>query len=391
MKYFNFVFLVLLVACQQQSKNVFEVSGTLKNAPGNTIYLVQASFTQMNPLIIDSTKLDNKGHFRLKGSKGEEGLYFLQVNGLNRPFISLVNDADHITVDGDFTASSPFKVQGSPATASLLDLNKQTDTQLSNVYALGKQADSLRNINASDTLLNFAKQRHDKAANDFKSYVLQYINNSKSPMACIIALDTYYADASLPSLKLAPLTEQEKKSFTQTLAQRFPKHQGAAQFTKSLLAEKQPDPAPEQQPNQAGKLINKPAPDFSLPDTSGKMISLSSFKGKYVLVDFWASWCNPCRGENPNVVKAFNQFKNKNFTVLSVSLDKDKKAWLKAIADDHLAWTHVSDLKFWDSKVVPLYGIDGIPYNVLVDPSGIIIAEGLREEALPEKLAQVLK
>ncbi|MFN5427984.1 MAG: peroxiredoxin family protein, partial [Bacteroidota bacterium] len=129
----------------------------------------------------------------------------------------------------------------------------------------------------------------------------------------------------------------------------------------------------------------------TLPDPSGKMISLKSFRGKYVLVDFWASWCGPCRQENPTVVAAFNRFKDKNFTVLGVSLDDNKAKWLKAIQDDKLAWTHVSDLKQWESIVVSLYQFQGIPYNVLIDPDGKIIASELRGDDLEKMLASVLK
>jgi thiol-disulfide isomerase/thioredoxin len=122
------------------------------------------------------------------------------------------------------------------------------------------------------------------------------------------------------------------------------------------------------------------------------MISLSSFRGKYVLVDFWASWCKPCRMENPVVVKAYQQFKNRNFTVLGVSLDQPgaKDDWMKAVMKDGLTWTQVSDLKFWDSAVVSLYQISGIPYNVLIDPQGKIIAESLRGDDLSATLDKLL-
>ncbi len=135
------------------------------------------------------------------------------------------------------------------------------------------------------------------------------------------------------------------------------------------------------------------APDFTQNDPTGKPISLSSFKGKYVLLDFWASWCGPCRQENPNVVKAYNQYKSKNFTVLSVSLDKPegKQAWLQAIKDDNLAWNHVSDLKFWNNDVAKLYGIQSIPGNFLIDPTGKIVAKDLRGNDLEQTLAQMLK
>ena len=123
--------------------------------------------------------------------------------------------------------------------------------------------------------------------------------------------------------------------------------------------------------------IGKVAPEFSLPDTAGVSVSLSDFRGKYVLLDFWASWCPPCRRENPNVVKAFNEYKDKNFTIVGISLDKDKSKWMKAIADDNLAWTHLSDLKYWDSEIPALYGVRGIPANVLLDPDGVIVAKNI--------------
>jgi thiol-disulfide isomerase/thioredoxin len=121
------------------------------------------------------------------------------------------------------------------------------------------------------------------------------------------------------------------------------------------------------------------------------MIALSSFRGKYVLVDFWASWCGPCRQENPNVVAAYKQYSNKNFTILGVSLDKAKEPWVKAIKDDQLTWTHVSDLKYWESSVVPMYNIQGIPFNVLLDPQGNIVATNLRGTSLQAKLSEVIK
>ena len=138
-------------------------------------------------------------------------------------------------------------------------------------------------------------------------------------------------------------------------------------------------------------LVGQQAPDFALPDVSGKEVKLSSFRGKYVLVDFWASWCAPCREENPNVVKAYNKYKDKNFTILGVSLDDQKNQWVDAIEMDGLTWTQVSDLKHWNSIVVPLYHFEGIPHNVLIDPEGNIIAESLRGIMLDMQLEKMLK
>ncbi|MDI9338469.1 MAG: TlpA disulfide reductase family protein [Alphaproteobacteria bacterium] len=142
--------------------------------------------------------------------------------------------------------------------------------------------------------------------------------------------------------------------------------------------------------SQSYPLLNRQAPELKMPNEKGVMFSSYSLKGKYVLIDFWASWCGPCRKENPNVVRAYQKFKNKNFTILGVSLDKNKQSWLDAIKQDNLAWYQISDLKYWQSAATELFYFDGIPFNVLVDPTGKIIASGLRGQDLETKLQQVL-
>ena len=133
------------------------------------------------------------------------------------------------------------------------------------------------------------------------------------------------------------------------------------------------------------------APDFTLPDVDGNQVSLSSFRGKYVLVDFWAAWCPDCRKENPNIVAAWEKFKDKNFAVLGVSLDRNRDQWLAAIEKDNLAWTQVSDLKYWSSDAAVLYCIRWIPMSYLIDPEGKIVAIGLEGEELHKKLEELLK
>ena len=139
-----------------------------------------------------------------------------------------------------------------------------------------------------------------------------------------------------------------------------------------------------------GKLaIGAPAPEISLPQPSGEVLKLSDLRGQYVLIDFWASWCGPCRKENPNVRKVYAKYHDKGFEILGVSLDKNSSAWLNAIQQDDLQWKHISDLKYWQSSVVPEYQIKGIPLTFLVDPEGNIAAKNLRGPSLEAKLAEI--
>lgn len=140
-----------------------------------------------------------------------------------------------------------------------------------------------------------------------------------------------------------------------------------------------------------GSMVGYPANNFTQSTPEGKSVKLSDYKGKYVLIDFWASWCKPCRMENPNVVAAYNRFKDKGFTVLGVSMDSNKEAWINAIRADNLTWQHVSDLKGWGNEVGIMYGVKGIPQNFLVDREGKIVAKNLRGAELDEKLAEIIK
>lgn len=155
------------------------------------------------------------------------------------------------------------------------------------------------------------------------------------------------------------------------------------------MAEAQKNP-PKQAAPQSAVSTGQVAPEISLPTPEGELMKLSDLRGKVVLVDFWASWCKPCRAENPNVVRMYNKYKDQGFEIYGVSLDRTKDAWLKAIEKDGLTWHHVSDLKFWNSEAAQTYGVRGIPYTVLLDKEGKIVAESLRGQALEDKVASML-
>lgn len=364
----------LITACKGKKHEGFEVSGVIKNAPGKKILLIETPSAITQPVVLDSTLVKDNGSFALKGRAIEEGIFRLSLE--NGPDVVLINDVNNIKVHLDVNNYRNYKVEGSPASESLHQLFEDYRDKDSVILTTFKKIDSVRALPGKESVAVALQTRNDKEIEGLNKMLKDYINNTKSPSASLYAL----------GIASQTIQNDEIKSMVNASAKRFPEHAGLAKI-KSLLAVK----APAQASNSSYALLNKQAPDLTMNDVNGKPVSISSFKGKYVLIDFWASWCGPCRMENPNVVAAYNRFKNKNFTILGVSLDEDKAAWQKAIVKDNLTWTHMSDLKQWESAAVPAYTFEGIPFNVLVDPTGKIIASSLRGEELNNKLAEVLK
>lgn len=380
---------MVLVSCKNsKSKNQFEVDGTITNGISSTIYLEEVPMATMQRIVVDSSTIGKDGKFSLHANSDQESVFNLRLAGGTYPFTSIINDVSKISVDVFFSADGKqtlerYEVKGSHTSQQLKDFMYKFTGLERDLYVNRQRADSLRKANSSDSLIASLESQNSKDSEHIRNYLLETLNQSNNPSLTMFALGYYQSTANNPAFKTEPLSNEQVTQIVDDLAKKFPSHNGIALIKKTL----------DNEMESAKGWVGKSAPEIDLPDVNGKEVKLSSFKGKYVLVDFWASWCKPCRFENPNVVKAFNRFKDKNFTILGVSLDKEKSDWLQAIQNDGLTWTHVSDLKEWQSPVVDLYnfGNIGIPFNVLVNPDGKIIAQELRGPALEAKLEEVLK
>jgi peroxiredoxin len=285
--------------------------------------------------------------------------YELKTKHGYTPFGIVITKPGTILVKADMENFSASKIKGS----------KENIDDLTNKY--GQELVNNRKPDTSDPKYKQLIQDYNdfsKARQKLESERLsKFITANPASFAAVLLLDNY-------STSLEPSTVEDLYA---TLTHKYKDTRNGKSIAKTIEARKI-------------TALGKIAPDFSEADTLGTPIKLSAFRGKYVLVDFWASWCGPCRAENPNLVKTFNRFKDKGFTVLSVSLDQPgkKDAWIGAIHKDNLTWTHVSDLKFWDNDVAVLYGVKAIPTNLLLDKDGKIVAKDLRGAELDKKLSE---
>ena len=360
--YWFFAALIGIVACT--SKPSYEVKLKLTGATGKA-YLNQRQNGKW--IKLDSVDLVN-GEGALKGVVVTPEVYYLETGkkGDNLP-VFIENSV--ITVEGLADSLWKAKVSGSKIHDEYQTLRGKLETiekEGSAYYKQAKEAKEAGNKTKADSLMNLA----DKAFMDVEKAQKDYIKANPASYISPFLLSQVYYDMD------ADVLEGYLNGFDKKLA--------SVQIVKTLN-------------DRLVKLkkvaIGQITPDFTMAAIDGSPVKLSDVysKNQYTLIDFWASWCGPCRGENPNVVAVFNEYKSKGLGIIGVSLDKEKAKWEKAIADDKLAWTQVSDLKGWQNEAAALYAVNSIPSNLLVDKTGKIVARNLREEKLKETISGLLK
>ncbi|MGB4775414.1 MAG: TlpA disulfide reductase family protein, partial [Daejeonella sp.] len=295
--------------------------------------------------------------------------YTLVVGDKN--FLVVAQNGDEVEFTTNYAdTTNTYQVKGSDASEKIREFNKIGNDYGKLYHQIDEEYTALITTNpaSKDSIYDSFMPKFEKNMEDYSNAALKFSENNKDNLA------GFYAIGTIDQVKY----EKPLIKYAEEIKNKYPKVKSVQAFVKRME---------EVKPTSVGQL----APQFELPGTDGKMIKLSDFKGKYVLLDFWASWCGPCRKENPNVVKLYNRFKDKGFTVFGVSLDDNKSAWLEAIKADQLSWTHVSELKRWNGKVSAQYKVEGIPASFILDPTGKIIGKNLSGKKLEKFLATHLK
>lgn len=370
---------ITLYSCSNSDKkSEFEIKGNLSNSKGESIYLEKLS--QSGVTAIDSAIINDKGEFLINHASPTIGFYRLRISPSN--FSMLVLDsAQKLTITADARdLGNTFKVEGSPDTQLFLEYNKLAQGQkartdsLENVFRTAMitlKLDSLR----ADSLSKELQKPYEVMVGQYSDVIAKKIKENTSSFASIMAIQQLRPENYLDVYKALDKGLNEKYP-NNTDIKSF---HGMVQQAEMMVSK-----------TEAIKVGNE-APELILPMANDKDLALSSFRGKVVLIDFWASWCAPCRKELPNVKRAYEKYKNKGFEIFGVSLDKDRDAWLEAISKEGLTWPQVSDLKFWQSEACQIYAVQSIPYTVLIDKEGKIIATDLRGAELDKKLAEIFK
>ena len=364
MKNFNLLIILLLVLAACQNNHIsYKISGNIAGLDSGIVYLVKADAG--NVVTVDTARLEN-GKFGFTGEASMPELHYLRLNERDyfAPFF-LENRKIKVNTDKDSLRNSV--VSGSPET-DIFNIYLDELELLSNHFRESQQQYAKAMQTGNQDEIDRIEIDLEATSENMKVFEKNFVrDNTTSTVA--------------PFIVLSRLVQQLQYEELKELVDLFPVELDESIYMVELkkILDK-----------MSVSAIGVEAPDFTMNDPEGKPITLSSFRGKYLLIDFWASWCAPCRQENPNIVKVYNQYKDKGFEILGVSLDRDKAAWVKAIGDDGLSWYHVSDLNYWQNEVARLYDVNSIPHVLLLDPEGKIVAKNLQSKQLEEKLEKLL-
>jgi len=346
-----------LGACRD--KDAFILSGEIQN-PGKikTVYLLQPdSAVSYSMVTTDSTALSDDHRFSFKHQAFFPTFFKLLIGGQTYDVIAKNGDDISFKLDAKDTTNN-YEISGSDDSEKMRQLNKMNNyySAISGKLSLeyGARAKKAKNKADSDALYAYYYPKFIHNMDVYCARDLAFMDSNKTSLA------GYMAAKSLDKYKY----EQQLVAYADKIKDQFPGNKDVQNFVKSMA---------EVKPVSVGHT----APDFTLTDIDGKTVKLSDYKGKYVMLDFWASWCQPCRQENPNVVKQYAKFKDKGLNILGITLDEDRKPWQQAIAHDNLTWRHAGEFKRFDGPVVKQYKVEAIPSNFIIDPQGVIVAKNI--------------